>query len=46
MCLRRYDRRVLENTSLNMSNEAVLVIALTLCQFGICDGIPLLSPRL
>ena len=41
-----YDRRVLENTSLNLSNEVVLVIALTLCQFGICDGIPLLSPRL
>ena len=40
-----YDRRVLENTSLNLSNEVVLVIALTLCQFGICDGIPLLSPR-
>ena len=42
-----YDRRVLENTSLNLSNEIVLVMALTLCQFGICDdGIPLLSPRL
>ena len=40
-----YDRRVLENTSLNLSNEVVLVIAQTLCQFGICDGIPLLSPR-
>ena len=40
------DRRVLENTSLNLSNEIVLVKALTLCQFGICDGIPLLSPRL
>ena len=35
-----------ENTSLNLSNEVVLKIALTLCQFGICDGIPLLSPRL
>ena len=31
---------------INLSNEVVLVIALTLCQFGICDGIPLLSPRL
>ena len=30
----------------NLSNEVVLVMALTLCQFGICDGIPLLSPRL
>ena len=30
----------------NLSNEVVLVIALTLCQFRICDGIPLLSPRL
>ena len=36
----------LKNTSLNLSNEVVLVIALTLCQFGICDSIPLLSPRL
>ena len=27
----------------NLSNEVVLVIALTLCQFGICNGIPLLS---
>ena len=33
-------------TRLNLPNEVVLVIALTLCQFGICDGIPLLSPRL
>ena len=41
-----YDRRVLENTSLNLSNEVVLVIALTLCQFSIRDCIPLLSPRL
>ena len=41
-----YDRHVLENTSLNLSNEVVLVIALTLCQFGMYDGIPLLSPRL
>ena len=40
-----YDRRVLANTSLNLSNEVVLVIALTLCQFGIRDGIPFLSPR-
>ena len=40
-----YDRRVLENTSLNLSNEVVLVIALTLCQFSIRDGVPLLSPR-
>ena len=41
-----YDRRVLENTiCLNLSNEVVLVIALTLCQFSIRDGIPLLSPR-
>ena len=37
---------MLENTSLNLSNEVVLVIALTLCQFGIYDGVPLLSPRL
>ena len=40
------DRRVLENTTLNLSKEAVLVIALTLCQFGMYDGIPLLFPRL
>ena len=36
----------LKNTSLNLSNEVVLVIALTLCQFSIRDCIPLLSPRL
>ena len=35
----------LKSTSLNLSNEVVLVIALTLCQFSIRDGIPLLSPR-
>ena len=33
-------------TSLNLSNEVILVMALTLCQFGIRYGIPLLSPRL
>ena len=36
----------LKTLAFNLSNEVVLVIALTLCQFGICDGIPLLSPRL
>ena len=36
----------LETSSRNLSNEVVLVIALTLCQFGICDVIPLLSPTL
>ena len=40
-----YDCRVLENTSLNLSNGVVLVIALTPCQFSIRGGIPLLSPR-
>ena len=40
-----YDRRVLANTSLNLSNEVVWVIALTMCQFSIRDGIPLLHPR-
>ena len=34
----------LQTSSRNLSNEVVLAIALTLCQFGICDGIPLLSP--
>ena len=36
----------LETSSRKLSNEDVLVVALTLCQFGICDDIPLLSPRL
>ena len=36
----------LKTLAFNLSNEVVLVIALTLCQFGICDGIPLLSPRM
>ena len=36
----------LKASSRNLSNEVVLVIALTLCQFGICDGIPSLSPTL
>ena len=36
----------LEASSRNLSNEVVLVVALTLCQFGICDGISLLSPTL
>ena len=36
----------LKTLAFNLSNEVVLVIALTLCQFGICDSIPLLSPRL
>ena len=36
----------LKTLALICLNEVVLVIALTLCQFGICDGIPLLSPRL
>ena len=36
----------LKTLAFNLSNEVVLVIALTLCQFGIWDGIPLLSPRL
>ena len=36
----------LETSSRNLSNEVVLVIALTLCHFGICDGISLLSPTL
>ena len=33
----------LETSSRNLSNEVVLVIALTLCQLGICDGIRNLS---
>ena len=36
----------LETSSRKLSNEVVLVIAPTLCQFGICDGIPLLSPKI
>ena len=36
----------LEASSRTLPNEIILVVALTLCQFGtgICDGIPLLSP--
>ena len=33
----------LETSSRNLSNEIVLVVALPLCQFGICDVIPSLS---
>ena len=29
----------METSSRNLSNEVVLVIALTLCQLGICDDI-------
>ena len=36
----------LETSSRTLSNEVVLVVVLTLCQFGVSDGIPLLSPRL
>ena len=36
----------LETSNRNLSNEVVLIIVLTLCQFGVCGGIPLLSPRL
>ena len=36
----------LETSSRTLSNEVVLVVNLTLCQFGKCDGIPLLSPGL
>ena len=36
----------LETSSRNLSNEVVLIIALTLRKFGKCDGIPLLSPTL
>ena len=36
----------LETSSRTLPNEVVLVVALTLCQFGICDGIPRLSPTL
>ena len=34
----------LETSSRNLSSEDVLVTALTLRPFGICSGIPLLSP--
>ena len=36
----------LETSSRTLRNEVVLVVAVTLCQFGtgICDGIPLISP--
>ena len=36
----------LETSSRTLPNEVVLVVALTLCQFGtgICDDIPLPSP--
>ena len=34
----------LETSSRNLFNKVVLVFALTPCPFGICDGIPLLSP--
>ena len=38
----------LKTSSGILPNEIVLVVALTLCQFGtgICDGIPFLSPTL
>ena len=36
----------LETSSRNLSNEVVMVVTPTLCQFGIYDGIPLLSPTL
>ena len=36
----------LETSSRTLPNEIILVVTLTLCQFGtgMCDGTPLLSP--
>ena len=36
----------LKTSSRNLSNEVIVVIALTLCQFGICEGISLVSSTL
>ena len=36
----------LETSSRKLSNEVFFIVALILCQFGIYNGIPLLSPRL
>ena len=36
----------LDTSSRTLSNEVVLAVVLTLCQFGVSDGIPLLSTRL
>ena len=37
-----------KNSSRTLPNEVVLVVALTLCQFGtgMCDGILLLTPSM